>query len=208
MTTQIAQLVEQRRAANLAYRGGQPNMTDYEYDQLEAAIRSIDPEHPCLREISDDDDSEFQQEQPLTLHMGSQNKALAPEEMLPFFGKVQGPYNASFKMDGLSAEATYRAGVLTQVLTRGDGVMGRNITIAARHIPTLPASLPEAVDCVIRGEIYLRKSQFEVVNQLLKAEGRDVLTAVRNGAVAIVRSRKNEAYAKYLDFSAFDIETI
>jgi len=140
--------------------------------------------------------------------MGSQDKALDLSEMEKFFTRTgnKQQYFASVKLDGMSAELTYEAGKLVQVLTRGDGFIGVDITAVAQTIPNIPKQLDIKDETVIiRGEIMLTKASHQELNQQLETEGKDTFANTRNGAVAIVKTLKNRAYGKFLSFLAFDV---
>lgn len=121
MTTidSIEELVLKLEQADRSYRDGNPIMTDFEYDQFESLLRQLDPQHPFLNSISDDSE-QYGIEQPLTIPMGSQQKALALEEMTSWLNMTsQDSLFISQKLDGASCELTYREGALIQALTRG-----------------------------------------------------------------------------------------
>lgn len=202
----LADLVAKLEAANKAYRDGAPIMSDSDYDQLEASLRAIDPNHPLLHKLSDD---EYGVEQALTIPMGSQQKALTLEEMGSYYANTaEDEYFVSDKLDGASCELTYVDGRFVQALTRGDGTKGANITSIVARIPSVPQSIPETSKLVVRGEIMLTKSNLALLNIELAKEGRDPYQNVRNGAVALMKTLKNLPYAHFLSFKAFDLKHV
>lgn len=204
--TSLADLVAKLEAANRAYRDGAPILSDSDYDQLEKALAAIDPNHPLLQKLADD---EFGVEQALTIPMGSQDKALTLEEMSGFYSRTgEDEYFVSDKLDGLSAELTYVNGHFVQALTRGTGTMGANITAIVERIPSVPKTIPVAATHVVRGEILLTKSNLAELNRLREAAGLDPYANVRNGAVALTKTLKNLAYARFLSFKAFDLMAV
>lgn len=208
MTTlsSLSDIVNQLTQANAAYRAGAPIMSDSDYDQLEAALRNLDPHHPLLQSISDD---EYGLEQPLTIPMGSQQKALTLDELTPFLANTaESTYFISEKLDGASCELTYVNGELVQALTRGDGTRGVNFTSVAARIPSVPPRISETRKLVVRGEVMLRKSALLALNESLTSAGRDPYQNVRNGAVAVIKTLKNLEYAHFLSFKAFDIKYV
>lgn len=181
MNAEIKELEAKLRRWDLAYRNGTPEVTDAIFDQEEAKLRRLHPESEVLKELIDAD---FGEEKELTLPMGSQDKALTLEELNPFLERTnQVTYHASQKADGMSAEVTYKKGKLVQVLTRGDGVMGCDITSQAMEIPSLPKQIPSEEDVIVRGEIVITKNDFLKLNQALVSDGKDPAKNRRNGTV-------------------------
>ena len=191
--------------ANKAYRMGQPIISDPEYDIMEEELRSISPTDPALIEI---DDCDFGVEKKLTIHMGSQDKASNLEGMARFYNRIDTNewISASEKMDGMSAELTYKKGNLVQVLSRGDGTVGVDITSMVKGAKDVPLCLPikEAL-IVIRGEIIIKKSDLVELNKELMRDNRNSYQNTRNGTVGLVKTLKNRKYSKFLSFRAFDI---
>lgn len=208
MTTlaSVTDIVTQLNAANAAYRAGAPIMSDSDYDQLESALRAIEPTHPLLTTLADD---EYGLEQPLTIPMGSQQKALTLDELAPYLTTTaDSEYFISQKLDGASCELTYVDGRFIQALTRGDGTRGVNVTTVVARIPSVPQTIPDTRKLVVRGELMLRKSDLAALNVALTAAGREPYQNVRNGAVALIKTLKNLDYAQYLSFKAFDLKYV
>lgn len=202
----LPELVARLEAANKAYRAGAPTMSDSDYDQLEEALRLIDPNHPLLQSLHDD---EFGVEQPLTIAMGSQQKALNLGELRPFYDNTQqDELFWSEKLDGASLELTYVDSRFVQALTRGDGVKGVNVTAVAEHVASIPKTIPAGGTIVVRGEMMLRKSALAALNVERTAKGLDPYANVRNGAVSLMKTLANRPYAHYLSFKAFDVVTV
>lgn len=210
----IESLVETLEKANKAYREGNPIMTDSDYDALETQLSKLDPNHPFLHRLQDDAD--FNQDEPLTIPMGSQQKALVLEEMDSFYRTTgEDAYVASFKMDGMSAELTYElmpsetSYKLVKAVTRGDGKIGSNVTQVALRIPSIPKTIPVTdtphSKAVVRGEIFMKQEALIELNNRLKADGREEVANTRNGTVGLVKTLKNLPYANVLSFKAFNL---
>ncbi|MEV7122217.1 NAD-dependent DNA ligase LigA [Kitasatospora griseola] len=106
------------------------------------------------------------------------------------------------KLDGLAVAARYRGGKLEQVLTRGDGLAGEDITRAADAVVGLPAMLAEPVDVELRGEVLLTTAQFEEANRIRLAHGATPFANPRNGAAGTLRA-KDRPYRIELTFFAY-----
>lgn len=196
------------RKANRAYRGGTPIVSDDVYNYFEREVLKEDPNNSFFRELEDDS---FGLDKHLTIHMGSQDKATTLDEMNKFYNRIDTSViiSASEKMDGLSAELTYRLGALVLILTRGDGEYGVDITSIVRGAKDIPLIIEDKANTVvIRGEIIMLKSDLELLNEELLSDGREIYHNTRNGAVGLVKSLKNRKYSKYLSFRAFDYKEV
>lgn len=101
------------------------------------------------------------------------------------------------KLDGLSISLCYRDGKLVQMLTRGDGDVGEDITPNAEHIPSIPKNIDEMGEVHIRGEIVVRWDNF-------KTYLADKFENPRNTASGLVRGKSTTTLLKYLTFVAYD----
>lgn len=115
-------------------------------------------------------------------------------------------YVCELKIDGLSVSLHYENGKLVSAATRGDGVVGEDITENVKTIKTVPLTLPESIDIEVRGEIYMSKTVFEELNLKRKEKGLDLFQNPRNAAAGSVRqldskvaaSRKLECFIYHL----------
>jgi DNA ligase (NAD+) len=201
----IESLAAQIKAANIAYRDGTPTISDSDYDQLSIQLTLLDPKHPLLTQV-DDNDSAYGVEKPHSIAMGSQQKALTLEELAPWLAQMgDDTIFESDKLDGASLALTYQDGPFTTALTRGDGIIGVDVTQVALEVASIPKSIPAPGKVVVRGEMMLTKSDLALLNAELVAEGREPYQNVRNGAVALMKTLKNLKHAHYLSFKAYDL---
>ena len=98
-------------------------------------------------------------------------------------------YAAEPKFDGLAMSLRYEHGVLVQAATRGDGEMGEDVTHNIRTIGQIPLRLPVGVPPVleVRGEVYMRRADFEMLNEKQRAKGLKTFVNTRNAAAGAVR---------------------
>lgn len=96
-------------------------------------------------------------------------------------------YVCELKIDGVHALLTYEKGDLVLAATRGDGVVGEDITHAVRTIKAIPERLARAVDLVVEGEIYMSRAGFKKLNAERKKQGEPEFANPRNAAAGSVR---------------------
>jgi len=111
-------------------------------------------------------------------------------------------YNAELKFDGLAMSLRYEDGVLVRAATRGDGETGEDVTGNVRTVGQIPLRLhtsePPAV-LEVRGEIYMKRSDFERFNERALAAGEKTLVNPRNGAAGGIRQLDSRIAASRLD---------
>lgn len=96
-------------------------------------------------------------------------------------------YDLELKIDGLKVVYTYRGGKLSVAATRGDGVVGEDVTHNIRTIKDIPQTLTRSVDCVVEGEVYLTKSGLQKLNEERKKKGEPLFANPRNAAAGSIR---------------------
>ncbi|SHK14055.1 NAD-dependent DNA ligase LigA [Rhodothermus profundi] len=127
--------------------------------------------------------------------------------------QVQPALTAELKIDGVAMALTYENGVLTVGATRGDGIEGENVTQNVRTIPAIPlripvdpAAGPAPVRLEVRGEVYMRKQDFERLNEQLQARGERPFANPRNAAAGSVRQLNPQVTAaRPLSFFAYGV---
>ena len=113
-------------------------------------------------------------------------------------------YTLEPKMDGLSGSLLYKNGVLVRAATRGDGLIGENITHNVKTIKSVPLKLNKDIDIEVRGEIYMSKKSFEKCNEERKQKGENLFANPRNAAAGSVRQLDSSIAARRnLDFMAY-----
>lgn len=195
----IEQLVETLNQANVEYYlHDNPTLTDNEYDSLLMELFRLEDEYP-----------EFKLPESPTQNVGTQvldsfNKithatpmfSLADvfneEEIEAFVNRVEKEvenpeFVCELKMDGLGVNLTYKEGLLISAATRGDGVVGEDITNNFKTIKYVPIKLKEPIDLEVRGEIYMTKKSFEEANKKRLANGEEPFQNPRNAAAGSAR---------------------
>ncbi len=116
-------------------------------------------------------------------------------------------YVTEHKIDGLKLVVTYEAGQLVRAVTRGDGVVGEDVTHTARTIASLPSVLSHPVDMVCVGEVWLAKKDFIALNTKRAKANEPLFANPRNAAAGSLRQLDPAiAKSRQLSFFAYDID--
>ena len=116
-------------------------------------------------------------------------------------------YVAEHKIDGLKLVLEYKNGVLMRAATRGDGVVGEDVTHTAQEIADIPAALSYSVDVIIVGEVWLSFKEFERINKGREKTGEPLYANPRNTAAGSLRQLDASiTKQRKLSFFAYDID--
>lgn len=180
------------------YLEDNPTLSDQEYDRYMGELISLEERYPDLK-----------REDSPTVRVGTKvqdkfNKVTHKISMLSLgnvfnegevrlfderIRKEDTPkYVCELKIDGLAISLTYENGVLVRGATRGDGVVGEDITENIRTIKSIPLVLNKKIDIEVRGEVYLSKKSFEKINEERKEKGEPLFQNCRNAAAGSVRN--------------------
>ena len=105
-------------------------------------------------------------------------------------------YVCELKIDGLAVSLIYEKGELVKGVTRGDGIVGEDVTHNVVTVKTIPLKLKEPVDIEVRGEIYMGKEVFDKLNQERELEKLPPLANPRNAAAGSIRQLDSKIAAK------------
>ena len=214
------------RASDLYYNHDAPEISDFEYDAMFDELKRLEAEFPQL----DSPDSPTHRVGGVAsekfdkvthpVKMGSLVDVFSEEELEAFVIKTTNAlkdagysekeilYSVEPKIDGLSVSLTYTGGKLTLGATRGDGVVGENVTENILTIAGIPHELPEPLDLTVRGEVYMPREVFERINEAKFAEGAKLLANPRNAAAGSLRRLDaRETAAACLDIFVFNYQT-
>src|SRR2546421_2101368 len=209
---------EIQRHEHLYYVLDAPAITDAEYDALIARLRELETAHPELitpesptQRVGGKPREGFVKV-PHSSPMLSLDNALNETELREFDRRVRdllggAPYEyvAELKMDGLSMAARYRDGRLEQAITRGDGLVGEEVTENARTIRSLPLRVDsDQPDLEARGEAMMNRRGFERLNAEREEQGLPRFANPRNAAAGGLRALDPAVTAsRRLDFFAY-----
>ncbi len=119
------------------------------------------------------------------------------KRMLKQAGSTTVPtYSTELKIDGLKVILEYKAGILVQAATRGDGKVGEDVTSNVRTIESVPLKLTKPVDIIVEGEIYISKVQFDKINKIQKKSEQPEYANPRNLAAGTLRQLDPAVVAK------------
>jgi DNA ligase (NAD+) len=195
------------------YVENNPEISDYEFDQLLIQLRKLEEEHPAL--ITPDSPTQRVGEQPVegfptATHrtpMISLDNAYNFDELDAFHERVvkhighrQIDYVAELKIDGSSVSIVYENGNLSRGVTRGDGTRGDIVTANIRTIRSVPLALTTKFAKLpyveVRGEVYLPRERFEEINQAQEMAGLELFANPRNAAAGSLRLKDPRLAAK------------
>ncbi|MDB5265563.1 MAG: NAD-dependent ligase [Parcubacteria group bacterium] len=112
-------------------------------------------------------------------------------------GRAANPtYACELKIDGLHIVLTYKDGALVTAATRGDGVVGEDVTHNIRTIKSVAQTLPRPIDLIVEGEVYLTRSGFKKLNELRAKEEQPLFANPRNAAAGSIRQLDSGVAAK------------
>ena len=197
-----------------------PEITDAEFDALVADLAALERDHPDLttpdsptQRVGGVPSGRFAEVRHRTPMM-SLDKTTSYTELLAW-GKrmdryISGDvaYNCELKIDGLAMSLLYEGGALTRAATRGNGVVGEDVTANVETVAAIPRRLSGRVPDVVevRGEIYMPISAFDALNRRQGEAGERTFINPRNAAAGSLRQKDSTITAtRELSFWAYQI---
>ena len=202
----VAELVDEINKHRRAYYSQDSVLiSDAEYDALMLELEALEAEHPDL--ITGDSPTQSVGGEATTTfspvphldRMWSLDNVFGREEMAAWLAKnASGPYLCELKIDGLAINLRYENGKLVSAATRGDGVVGEDVTANVLTIKSIPRTLagkghPAVVE--VRGEIYLPIKEFHEMNERINEEGGKAFANPRNAASGSLRQKDSSVTA-------------
>jgi len=207
------------RHRHLYYVQEMPEIADSAYDELEQELISIEEQHPTL--VSPDSPTQRVGGQPETsfkkvLHKVAQwsfNDAFVPDDIHDFDARVRRmlggktpTYTLELKIDGLKIVLTYEKGILKTAATRGDGVVGEDVTHNVRTILSVPLQLERPVDIIVEGEVWMSERVLKEINKSRLKSGEPEFANPRNAAAGTIRQLDPKVAAqRKLDTFIYDV---
>jgi len=216
----IDELVKILNEANyLYYVQDNPTMPDFEYDRLLRELENLEAANPALlradsptQRVGGEAVSKFEKvTHPVPLM--SLQDVFSPAELREFVEKTLESYpDSAFsvepKIDGLSVALEYENGQFVRGATRGDGVVGEDVTENLKTIPSIPMRLENApARLIVRGEVFMPKKSFEALNARQEAEDKPLFANPRNAAAGSLRQLDPKIAAqRKLDILIFNVQ--
>ena len=207
------------------YDDDNPEITDFEYDMMMLELRTLESQNP-----------EFITKDSLTQKVGGHVKegftkvehevplqslqdVFNFEEIEAFDERVKKvasengidevKYVVETKIDGLSSALEYKDGKLVRGSTRGNGLVGEDVTENLKTIKTIPQELPEKINITVRGEVFISKKEFEKMNQEREENEEELFANARNAAAGSLRQLDSNITKKRpLDIYIFNVQKI
>lgn len=193
-----------------------PSVSDQEYDRLMQELMTLEEKHPemyyanspsqrIIGQVLEGFEKVRHDSQMLSL-----GNVFNYEEIEEFVTRIQGSVkDAEFvvecKYDGLAMSLIYENGSFVRAVTRGDGLVGEDVSANIKTIQSIPMHIPERRHVEVRGEVYMPKKSFEELNERQKKNNQALFANPRNAAAGSIRqldsgvcaSRKLDAYWYY-----------
>ncbi|MGN1298011.1 MAG: NAD-dependent DNA ligase LigA [Clostridia bacterium] len=220
---ELRKLVEYH--AKKYYDEDKPEISDFEYDMLMVELRNLEKQFP-----------EFNSKESLTQKVGGHVKegfekvthevplqslqdVFTIEEVREYIEKIDekskeneiknNNYVVETKIDGLSAALEYKKGKFVKGATRGNGVVGEDVTENLKTVKTIPMELTEKIDITVRGEVFISKQDFEKMNQEREENEQELFANARNAAAGSLRQLDSKITAQRpLDIYIFNVQKI
>ncbi len=217
---EIEQLTKQLERHNyLYYVMDSPEIADYEYDQMLRRLETLEAEHPELasplsptRRVGGAALPQFEKVEH-AVPLESLQDVFSMEELAEFDQRVreslsQVEYTVEPKVDGLSVALEYVDGKFVRGATRGDGLVGEDVTENLKTIRSIPMTLEDAPHrLIVRGEVFMPKSVFEALNAKREEEGENLFANPRNAAAGSLRQLDPKIAAqRQLDILVFNLQ--
>ena len=206
--------------SKLYYECDAPEISDYEYDAMFKELGELEAEFPELdspvsptKRVGGRALDRFEKFTH-NVRMGSLTDVFSYEELADFIKRTNlilgenTEYSVEPKIDGLSVSLTYRDGVFVKGATRGDGVVGEDVTENLRTVRSIPLKLREPIPYLcVRGEVYMPRSVFSQLNEAREAEGLALFANPRNAAAGSLRQLDPKiAAARRLEIFVFNLQ--
>ncbi len=206
---------------NKYYNQDNPEISDYEYDMLLKELEELEDEFPEIitetsptQKVGGKVSSKFTPVKH-SVPMESLHDSFSEDELISFDKRMRNiindpEYIVEPKFDGLSVCLEYKNGIFVRGSTRGDGIVGEDITENLKTIKTLPMKINSSIPFIeVRGEVYMSKESFGKLLKSKELRGEKTFKNPRNAAAGSLRQKNSKITAKRdLDIFIFNIQQI
>ena len=206
------------------YDEDKPEITDYEYDMMMNELKSLEKKFPELidkesltQKVGGHVKEGFKQvehEVPLQ----SLQDVFSYDELRDFDDRVKkqlhdGGANLKYvvetKIDGLSMAIEYKDGKFVKAATRGNGLIGEDVSANALTIKSIPKELKEPINIIVRGEVFIGSKEFEKLNEEREVLGQSLFANARNAAAGSLRQLDSKiTKTRPLDIFIFNVQKL
>lgn len=211
--------------AKLYYDEDKPEISDFEYDMLMVELRNLEKDFP-----------EFASDESLTKKVGghvkegfgkveheipllSMQDIFNMEEVEDFINRIKKQaeengfekpkFVVETKIDGLTAALEYKNGIFVRGATRGNGLVGEDVTENLKTIKNIPMVLKEKVNITVRGEVFISKKDFEEMNKKREENEEELFANARNAAAGSLRQLDSKiTKSRPLDIYVYNVQKI
>ena len=204
------------------YDDDDPEISDFEYDMLNNELKNLEKQFPDL--ITKDSNTqkvgghvkEGFSEVTHVVPLQSLQDVFSIEELEEFDKRVKKQlegktvnYVVETKIDGLSVALEYVDGVFVRGATRGNGLIGEDVTENLKTIKNIPKKLNEKVNIIVRGEVFIGSAEFEKMNEEREIMGESLFANARNAAAGSLRQLDSKITAtRPLDIFIFNVQQL
>lgn len=208
--------------SRLYYIEDSPQISDYEYDKLFYELVALEEKYPEFESASSPTKrvggKALEKFEKVThdVKMGSLSDVFSYDEVYDFINKTNEKlgkntvFSVEPKIDGLSVSLVYENGEFTLGSTRGDGIIGENVTENLKTVRTIPMKTKDALPHLeVRGEVYMPREAFARLNEKRETEGETLFANPRNAAAGSLRQLDSKITAsRGLDIFVFNVQAV
>ncbi len=211
------------RYYNQKYYDDEQVVSDYEFDMLMRELKQIEKEYPQLitkdsptQNVGTGSSKKGFEKVTHEVPLQSLQDVFTFEEVEDFIQKMEKAakqynrpleYVVETKIDGLSSSIEYRDGKLYKGATRGNGLVGEDVTQNISTIKTVPKELKEPISITVRGEVFIGKTDFDKLNEDRLMEEQEQFANARNAAAGSLRQLDSKITAsRPLDILIFNVQ--
>ena len=207
------------------YDDDNPEISDYEYDMLMVELRNLENEYPDLKSkdsLTQKVGGHVKEGFTKVVHevpLQSLQDVFSIGEVEDFVKRVaqvakendidEVKYVVETKIDGLSSALRYEDGKFVQGATRGNGLIGEDVTENLKTVKTIPMEIKDKINITVRGEVFISKKDFEKMNQERQENEQELFANARNAAAGSLRQLDSKITAQRpLDIYIFNVQKI
>jgi DNA ligase (NAD+) len=205
--SKIEQLRQQIHEANIAYHTlDQPIISDYHYDMLLKELIQLELDYPEFFDATSPTQKiggyvlDKFEKVTHTVPMMSLSNVFNQDELFKFIERIEditySEYMTELKIDGLAVSIKYENGFFKQAATRGNGLVGEDISNNVKTIKSLPLKLSKPLTIEVRGEIFMPHKSFLKLNEQRKQDEEPLFANPRNAAAGTIRQLDSKIVAE------------